>query len=96
MRKTTSLTELLLSEASMDRYYTEQSNELSRKRRMKDLLRKAISLELTERQRNCLVLYYYEEMPVKDIAARIGIRATTVYKHLRTAKTILRHFAVYL
>ena len=58
--------------------------------RMKELLKAAIRLELTDRQKACIRMYYFEKMPVSDIANLLKIKPTTVYKHLKLARRSLK------
>ena len=67
-----------------------------RHRRMKELLKAAIRLELTERQKACIRMYYFEKIPVAEIAELLGIRPTTVYKHLNVARRSLKKCREYL
>ena len=38
----------------------------------------------------------YQNMSVEDIAAKLGIRPTTVYKHIKKAKEALKKCEKYL
>jgi len=40
---------------------------------------------LSPRQRSCVVLYYYEDLPVGEVADRLGCRPGTVKRHLSDA-----------
>jgi len=40
---------------------------------------------LSPRQRSCVVLYYYDDLPVAEVAARLGCRPGTVKRHLSDA-----------
>ncbi len=67
-----------------------------RAKRMEQLLDIAMRVELTERQKTCIRLYFFENQKVCDIAAALHIRPTTVYKHLKVARMALRKCANYL
>ena len=54
--------------------------------RMKKLIAVGIDTELTDRQKDCLAMRVYQNMSVEDIAAKLGIRPTTVYKHIKKSK----------
>ena len=63
------------------------SDEPDHKReRLKKLMRVGIKQELTEKQRNCLLKRYIENMSVNDIAESMNICPATVYKHIKKAK----------
>ena len=63
--------------------------------RMRTILRRAIRYELTDRQRECLTLYYLEGMKMKDIARSLCLSPPTVSRHISTATRKLRHIAGY-
>jgi RNA polymerase sigma-70 factor (sigma-E family) len=44
---------------------------------------------LSPRQRACVVLRYYEDLPVKSVAAALGVAEGTVKRHLSEAMTVL-------
>ncbi len=64
--------------------------------RMKKLIAVVIDTELTGRQKDCLTMRVYQKMSVEDIAAKLGIRPTTVYKHITKAKAALKKCVKYL
>ena len=64
--------------------------------RMKKLIAVVIDTELTGRQKDCLTMRVYRNMSVEDIAAKLGIRPTTVYKHITKAKAALKKCVKYL
>lgn len=64
--------------------------------RMKKLIAVVIDTELTGRQKDCLTMRVYQNMSVEDIAAKLGIRPTTVYKHITKAKAALKKCVKYL
>ena len=66
--------------------------ELSRMRR---ILRRAILHELTDRQRDCLTLYYLEGMKMKDIAEAMELSKSTVSRHIKWATAKLKKIADY-
>ena len=63
---------------------------------MKKLIAIGIDTELTDRQKDCLTMRVYQKMSVEDIAAELGIRPTTVYKHIKKAKEALKKCRKYL
>ena len=84
----------------LDRYYYVSSqgggNNSSIRDRMKKLIAVGIDTELTDRQKDCLTMRVYQNMSVEDIAAKLGIRPTTVYKHIKKAKEALKKCVKYL
>ena len=82
-------------------YYSCISSKMSRdnsdiRNRMKKLIAIGIDTELTGRQKDCLTMRVYRNMSVEDIAAELGIRPTTVYKHIKKAKEALKKCRKYL
>ena len=64
--------------------------------RMKKLIHICMEDELTDRQKDYLTMRVYQKMSVEDIAAELGIRPTTVYKHIKKAKEALKKCRKYL
>ena len=64
--------------------------------RIKKLIAIGIDTELTDRQKDCLTMCVYQKMSVEDIAAELGIRPKTVYKHIKKAKEALKKCGKYL
>lgn len=62
---------------------------------MKRILGRAIRHELTDRQRECLTMYYLEGIKMKDIAEKLALSKSTVSRHISTATHKLRHIASY-
>lgn len=70
------------------------TNESSRER-MKKILSMAVLNELTERQRICIIDYYFNGKKQKEIAENLGIDSSTVSRHIIKARDKLRHIASY-
>ena len=64
--------------------------------RMKHILRLAMENELTERQKDCTNMRYYSGMKVCEIADRLNIKTSTVYKHIRKGIEAMKHCSIYL
>lgn len=65
------------------------------RKRMKEILSKAICSELTEMQRLCLTEYYLNEKKQKQIAFELGLNASTVSRHISSARRKLQNIASY-
>lgn len=50
------------------------------------MLSKAIEGELTQRQRDCVHLHYYEGKTVSEVASELKIGVPTASKHLKKAR----------
>jgi RNA polymerase sigma factor (sigma-70 family) len=64
-------------------------------RRMLRVMKKAAQGELTARQMECLRLYYGEGKSMSEVAACLGVTASTVSKHLKKARNRLRRVMKY-
>ena len=56
---------------------------------------KAIVTELTDMQRICLTEYYLNDKKQKEIASELGLNASTVSRHISTARRKLQNIASY-
>lgn len=54
-----------------------------------------IQSELTDKQRMCLLLHYYEGIKMKDIALKLGLCNSTVSRHIASATKKLKNIAQY-
>ena len=73
----------------------EQSTNSADLRAASAVLRTAMELELTGRQRECVRLYYYENRTMEQIGAVLGISKSTVCRHLQKAKRRLEKAVSY-
>ncbi len=93
--KILSLTDRIEGYASLKNYYEENDN-ISRLNEYKNMIRKIISNELTERQRDCITLRFHKNKNVKEISNILCIKEATVYKHIRNGiKKIKKHLNIY-
>ena len=70
-----------------------ETNKMSSQRRK--FLRRAIGNELTDRQRDCVQLYYGERLTMQEIADELHLTRGTVCKHLQKASARLSHALQY-
>ncbi len=59
-------------------------------RRAGAVLREAIEEELTERQRECVKLYFFDGLREHEIGEMLGVNKSTVSRHIKKAKARLR------
>ena len=78
-----------------DSGFTQGSTNESSRERMKKILSMAVLNELTERQRICIIDYYFNGKKQKEIAENLGIDSSTVSRHIIKARDKLRHIASY-
>ena len=63
---------------------------------MKKMLAKAMEAALTDRQRECLCKYYYENKNMETIAQEIGISSSTVSRHIKYAVKNLKKIQAFV
>lgn len=63
--------------------------------RMKRFLEKALRAELTPRQRQCLVMYYFEGLSMTETGRQLGISTSAVSRHIKRALRCLRARSIY-
>ena len=61
----------------------------------KSFLFEAVVNDLTNRQRDCILMYYYDNMKMKDIAKKLSLSPSTVTRHIKAAKVKLKNIAKY-
>lgn len=64
-------------------------------KRMKQILMQALSEELTPRQRQCITLYFFDNMNMPEIASLLSLSRSTVSRHIKAAKRKLQNVAKY-
>ena len=79
---------------SFSLYLQKGTNNKDRQRMMKILYR-AMQLELTDRQRDCITMYFLKGMKMKDIATDLCLSKSTVSRHIKVATRKLRRIASY-
>lgn len=90
MNNKLSLTEFTESIAGMMEY--NKGMQYTNEKEYKQLLRilsKVIVGELTERQQQCIVMRYYKNLTVTEIALQLGIGKSTASRHIKKAKARL-------
>ena len=64
-------------------------------RRILQTLHNAIEGELTERQRTCITLRYFDRKSVNEVAEILGLTAGTVSKHIKKGRERLQRVMRY-
>lgn len=59
-------------------------------------LKTLIAEELTEPQKKCVMLYYFEKRKQSEISQELGVNISTVSRHLKRARRNLEHILRYL
>jgi len=74
---------------------TDGSTNKDERNMMKHILTKAISNELTDKQRFCIIEHFFKHRKQKEIAQELGINASTVSRHIEVGKKKLKNIASY-
>lgn len=88
------ITEKGIDYISLNRYNSRGTNK-GDINKMKHLLKKAINRELTNKQRQCLMMYYFEGKKMTEIAKELNLNKSTVTRHIQKAKHNLKCAADY-
>lgn len=64
--------------------------------KVKSAMMKVIKNELTPRQRETIVLYYYKEMGVSEIADKLDLAPSTVSRTIKRARDKIYKFLKYM
>ena len=76
----------IMDRAGLERWLRETAGDNSQRReRLKRNLRRAMKRELTPRQQEIMALYFFENRPMTEIAAMLGINKSTVSRSLHRA-----------
>lgn len=75
--------------------YEDSDTNIRDIKKMKQILCKALKSELTERQRQCVTMYYYDDMKMKEIASTLSLSPSTVTRHIKAAQRKLKNVAKY-
>ena len=73
---------------------TQSTNEIEHRKLLK-IMSKIISSELTDRQKECLVMHYYNNLNICQIAAKLNIDKSTVSRHVSRAKCKIKRILSY-
>ncbi len=84
-------------QASLSFFFSGGSNaDDTKHERLRRVIIKGLSLELTERQRECINMRYIDGMKATDIAGILGLSRATVHKHIRVGLEKLKRLENYL
>ena len=85
------LDRMMDEQAAIARYHFEIAEDNGEKiGRIKRLLPEVIRQELTDRQKQVVLLYYYQKYNIPQIAKELGVNKSTVHRHLKAAKERIR------
>lgn len=76
------------------RYDSQWGLELPQDVQIQRILR-VMAEELTEKQRDTLMAYYFEKLRPAEIARRQGVHRSTVHRSLKRAEANLRRHLIY-
>lgn len=72
--------------------YDDNKNDI---KNMKKLMHTALTVELTEKQRYCILEYYCKQRKMKDIAAELKVSPSTVTRHIERGMKKLEKVATH-
>ena len=73
---------------------TQNTNEIEHRKLLK-IMSKIISSELTKRQKDCLIMHYYDNLGVCQIAYKLNIDKSTASRHVSRAKYKIKRILSY-
>lgn len=85
MRTSTGLDDRWQKEAAYCDFFSEETNS-AKIRSAVSLLSTVIACELTQRQKECVSLYYYSGLTMAEIASRLGINKSSVSRAISRAR----------
>ena len=80
---------------SYKKYHKDTNGNVSDIEKMKIFLNKAITTELTPRQKLCVTSYFLENKKMKDIALDLHISKSAVSRHIKRGITVLQKRSIY-
>lgn len=76
--------------------YAQHDDNSRDREKMKKMLVNAMQYALTDRQRQCLYMYYFENRPMGDIADAMGLHISTVSRHIKAATVKLKKLRAFV
>ncbi len=64
--------------------------------KMKGMLRTAMDSMLTDKQKQCITMYYFEHRNMREIADTIGVNKSTVSRHIKAASENLKKLRAFI
>lgn len=76
--------------------YAQRDDNSADVQKMKTMIHNAMIYSLTERQRQCLTMYYFENRTIPEIADSIGLHKSTVSRHIKAASKNLKKLRAFI
>ena len=64
--------------------------------KMKNMLRNAMEYMLTDKQKKCITMYYFEHRNMNEIAKAMGVNKSTVSRHIKAASDNLKKLRAFI
>lgn len=80
---------------SFQNYESGNNNNILQRLKMKKIMKRAITYELTPKQRYCLCEHFLKGRSMKSIARELGLNPSTVTRHIQNALSRLQRVAKY-
>lgn len=95
MQKTLSLDEQM-EDLYLHSLYSQRGDNRKDLDRMKKMLCKAMKNQLTDRQRSCLSMYYFDGLKMWEIGEALGLSTSTVSRHIAAAIVKLKKLSAFV
>lgn len=89
------LTEENADMISFRNYESGNNNNILQRLKMKKIMKRAITYELTPKQRYCLCEHFLKGRTMKSIASELELNPSTVTRHIQNALSRLQRVAKY-
>lgn len=81
---------------SFDSFGDEENDNSASREKMKQMLGKAMKKQLTDRQRQCLSMYYFENKKMEQISLELGLHKSTISRHITAARVKLQKLTAFV
>ena len=81
---------------SFDGLGEEENDNSASRAKMKEMLGKAMKKQLTDRQRQCLSMYYFENKKMEQISSELGLHKSTISRHITAARVKLQKLTAFV
>ena len=77
-------------------YNAPDSSNTNQIEKIRTILTEAVDTLLTEKQKRCIKMHFFQEMPMNKIAAELGVNPSTVTRNIQAAKKRLSVLSLFL
>lgn len=73
-------------------YFVNEENNSEKMEKIKTILYKVINQKLTAKQKQIIILYYFENINTIEIAKMLGVNKSTISRTLNRAKNTIKDY----